>query len=223
MASIKINGKKFEYEKLHLVKEVVSSMNRDVAEELLLKTKEITDKNNLKLYLCWGTLLGAVRDKNFIKGDNDVDVYVDNEKKLLLLIPELYKHNIKLCRVVRGRCYTFMYRDSCHIDIDILRPFKFSFFKLLCFNLGNFAVPKKYLRKTQEISFCGTTFYCPQNPEKLLRFWYGDTWRTPCPGINFHYEIYLSIYYKKCRRFVKRIILTIFNTGYFHRLLTYGD
>ena len=42
--------------------------------EVLKKLAEICEAQNLKYYLIWGTLLGAVRHKGFIPWDDDVDV-----------------------------------------------------------------------------------------------------------------------------------------------------
>jgi hypothetical protein len=208
---IKIDGKDFEYEKIHLSWDAVSPMSAEIAKELLLKTKKAFDNHGLKMFLAFGTLLGAVRDNNFIPDDYDIDVYVDDEEKLLHLIPELYEHKIKLCRHVKGGYfftkggyYSFMYKESVYIDVYILQPFNFSIVGLWCFHLGVCAVPKKYFRITQEIKFLGNTFYCPSPPENLLHFWYGDTWRIPQSGHDFHYDIYLFAQYKKVKSWLNK-------------------
>lgn len=56
------------------------------AEESLLKVKEALDKNNITFWLDFGTLLGAVREKDFIKHDLDMDLGIlyenDIDKKV---------------------------------------------------------------------------------------------------------------------------------------------
>ncbi|MBA7590637.1 hypothetical protein ES708_32764 [subsurface metagenome] len=40
--------------------------NKDIAERVLLDTKEIFDANDIKFWLIFGTFLGAYRDKGLI-------------------------------------------------------------------------------------------------------------------------------------------------------------
>lgn len=49
-------------------------MNEKDALQCLKDFKNILDKNNICFWCTWGTLLGIIRDKQFIKDDNDIDI-----------------------------------------------------------------------------------------------------------------------------------------------------
>ena len=52
------------------------TMNNDIQKENLLLLKEFLESQNIRYYIDCGTLLGAVRDKDLIKGDTDADVMI---------------------------------------------------------------------------------------------------------------------------------------------------
>ena len=73
---------------------------------VLKKIKEICENNNIKYFLTYGTLLGAIRHNGFIPWDDDIDVMmpredyerfieycIKNEKKLFPFILHHYKTN----------------------------------------------------------------------------------------------------------------------------------
>lgn len=73
---------------------------REIQLNILKSVADFCDKNNIKYFLCAGTMLGAIRHKGFIPWDDDVDIMIprpDYERlKNNFSIPDLkfYDHEI---------------------------------------------------------------------------------------------------------------------------------
>ena len=82
--TILIDGKPFSYndEIDDISYDSISAISEEDARHLLQTTKRLFDACGIRFYLIFGTLLGAVRDHGLIKGDEDVDVYIDSEELL---------------------------------------------------------------------------------------------------------------------------------------------
>lgn len=66
------------------------SLIQDMSFSILQFIKKICDENDIRYYLAYGTLLGAVRHGDFIPWDDDVDIMMPRKdyKKLLLILAE---------------------------------------------------------------------------------------------------------------------------------------
>lgn len=107
---------------------------KDMELDILVKFKEFCDKENLKFYLAYGTLLGAVRHKGFIPWDDDIDVMMirkDYDKLIHLLREkeisknisascyELDKTSLPFMKVYRNDTYTSCRAKSVHRGVWI--------------------------------------------------------------------------------------------------------
>ena len=134
----------------------------NVCKKNLLDVKEVLDEENIVFWLFYGTLLGAVRDGDFIKHDTDTDLgfYFESKEGFHLIVEKLIRKGFKL---IRTTCYDNLIsviRDDEYIDCAFFRRENLPFSGL------------------KTIEFLGTEFMIPENPEELFTAWYGD-WEEP--------------------------------------------
>ena len=75
--------------------------------ELLKYAKEICVENDIKYYLAYGTLLGAVRHKGYIPWDDDIDIVLfrDEYEKFIKAVEEDNHEYIKVIHKGNSDCY----------------------------------------------------------------------------------------------------------------------
>lgn len=224
METAKLGKQTYQYERETFDYSELPPITHDDAKQVLFETQDIFKSIGLDIYLSFGTLLGAVRDKDFIKGDLDVDVYVKDERFLFQHLKDIDAAGLKLVRARKHYMYSFRYKKNpnCYIDVYILKK-TFSIWGIYCYSLLNFMTPKKLLRDGS-IEFLGRTFACPKDPEAILEFWYTDTWRTPIGKFQkkYYYEVKSHYYYRKALKntklFTRRIISAIIGDDMTHKL-----
>jgi len=149
-------------------------IDMNVEENNLLDVKRIFDSLNIPFGLMYGTLLGAVRENNFIEYDTDVDIYVLDEfrESVLSSLFNLRKLSFEVVRY-RGDLLSII-RDDDYIDIYF---FKKTFWgKRSC---NNDTVKAQFLEQNETIKFLNKTFKVPYNYFKLLEILYDKDWKIP--------------------------------------------
>ena len=133
-------------------------LDRTIAKENLLILKKIFDKHKLEFFLIDGTLLGAIRDKDFIYDDNDTDICINYTDLPLVVecIPDLMKEGLEPLRISNNEI-SFM-KNNEYIDIEFLKK------------------KTRFTKNLDTIEFCGEKMNIPSNVDEYLTICYGD-WR----------------------------------------------
>ena len=208
--TITIKGTPFTYEDAELTRADSKPISELEGKQILEFTKCLFDQIGLNFYLCFGTLLGAIREKTIIKGDEDVDVFITDEELLYDNLPWLYEKGLHVIRCKRGKVYSFRMTGHIYIDVYVCRPMDtFTIWTPYCNFLNMNITPKRFFKNYQNIEFLGKTYQCPANPEKLLEFWYGKNWRTPIKEHShdvFKYCEPSAYYWHRKGYYVKKIL-----------------
>ncbi|MGM0408733.1 MAG: LicD family protein [Bacteroidota bacterium] len=188
-----IDGERFYFKEKEFVQGSGKKINLEISKENLEILHSVLEQTTIKYGLIFGTLLGAIREQNFIAHDEDADIYVLNEDrdKFLRLLYELKNHDFEVKRY-KDDLISIM-RKNEYIDIYFFKPKKkFGIFKLRV--MGNvFECPANYLEHPDRIMFLGMNMPVPNHAEKLLVEMYGKDWRVPKPGF---FASENTIYYK---------------------------
>ncbi len=160
----------------------VKRIDKDIAEENLLLFKNIIDSEGIKFGLIAGTLLGAVREKDFITHDEDIDLFLLEEDKQRLFdsLPKLLENGFEIARYDRRGLMSIIRKDE-YIDLYFFSKYKDG----LCFCSG-WTIPEKFLLNTTTYSFKGSDFCVPEEYVEFLKYEYGKDWLTPISYTDFN-------------------------------------
>jgi len=180
-------------------KQIKPKMDFKKADQDLKEVKEVYDKHGVKFWLFAGTLLGAIRNKDYITYDHDMDCgmyFEDNDK-----IPKIFEE-------LRGRGFKCMTGASMKDNNGIYKYFSFKIHRnelidMLCFikikdkrvymhggspngMVSTWWSDAKFFDELDTIDFRGTKYYIPKYVEEGLGLWYGN-WREPGGGAFWSY------------------------------------
>jgi len=159
------------------------------------------EKNNYFYTLAFGTMLGAVREKGFIKHDPDIDVFmwIEDRDENLLKVLKLYGFKLSHSFSIENRKWGYeetFEKDNVSIDIFYVyppineMPYCCDFLtqpgcRNLEVSMKKFGgvLPRRIempLRKKRiKTSFEDTQLFIPENAREILIFRYGENYMTP--------------------------------------------
>lgn len=158
-------------------------IDKHQAKENLFLFQDIMDKYHLKFLLAFGTLLGAVREHDFINHDEDIDLIMmkSDMDKFLSLLFEFRKYGFEVIRYER-RGFLSLMRKGEYIDFYFYEPYPENTDLMYC---CQDIFPRNLLEDTTPITFLGRSFNAPREYKKMMEISYGKNWMTPVEKFNF--------------------------------------
>lgn len=177
-------------------------LNLIKAKKNLLDIKDILDKHSIKFGLIYGTLLGAIRENNFIEHDEDIDLSMLEEHKedLLATLQDIIDVGFRVLRY-DGKLLSIS-RDNEYIDFYFFKKTDSSYRKC---DVG-LKAKNKYLEETKAYPFLGKNFQIPVESEKFLIDLYGKDWKIPIKDVSaLDYNKYIIF-----REYIKKNLSFLF-------------
>ncbi len=162
----------------------------DSTEKVLAALREA----GVEAFPAYGTLLGAVREQDFIGHDSDVDLgYVSRHTHPL----DVVRESLRLQRALREQGFAVDRYSGAAFKVDVVEAdggvrgldvFGGYFLDGSLYLLGEIGTPfeEEWIFPLGTCTLAGRTLPAPARPEKLLEATYGPGWRVPDPA--FHFE-----------------------------------
>lgn len=164
----------------------VKKIDKNIARENLLLFKDIVSKQHITFGLIAGTLLGAIREHDFIEHDEDVDLFLFEEDKqhFFSILHLLTNVGFRIARYDRRGLLSIM-RKGEYIDL-----YFFAIFERDIRICSGWCVPERFLKETVLMSFLGSDFMIPKDFISFLEYQYGKEWKKPVPYTDFKISVW---------------------------------
>ena len=196
IAVVDSSGRPLGVDKSNRITTTFDTRDRDQTAPLLDSTEQVLSallEAGVDAFPAYGTLLGAIREQDFIGHDSDVDLgYVSRHKHPLDVIRESYR----LQRYLRERGYSIDRYSAAAFKVEVLEAdgavrgldvFGGYFLNGRLYLMGEIGTPfeEEWVFPLGTCTFAGRTLPAPARPEKLLEATYGPNWKVPDPAFHF--------------------------------------
>lgn len=150
-------------------------IEKDISLRNLLLFRELMESEGISFSLAFGTLLGAIREKDFISHDEDIDLIILDEERNKFL-DTLFKLKELGFQVARydSRGLLSIIKDNEYIDLYFFSSYNEKY-RYCC----GIIIPKYFLDDLIWFDFKGMKFQIIRKYEEYLKFEYGKNWKVP--------------------------------------------
>jgi hypothetical protein len=196
IAVVDSSGRPLGIDKSNRITTTFDTRDRDQTAPLLDSTERVLSallEAGVDAFPVYGTLLGAIREQDFIGHDSDVDLgYVSRHSHPLDVIRESYR----LQRYLRERGFSIDRYSAAAFKVEVLEAdgavrgldvFGGYFLNGRLYLMGEIgtAFEEEWVFPLGTCTFAGRTMPAPARPEKLLEATYGPNWKVPDPAFHF--------------------------------------
>lgn len=134
-------------------------------------------------FISAGTLLGYIREKNFIDWDDNIDLSFYFENNTFVKLEKLQKIMLEkhyVARIIRKKKYLKLSIFKYGYKLDLCSLYKEKGY----FKAGEYRMPTIYCDELKAVNFKNVTINIPRKYENYLFYLYGN-WRTPIKHANY--------------------------------------
>ncbi|MCW2847767.1 MAG: Methyltransferase type 11 [Marmoricola sp.] len=197
IAVVDAQGRPLGLDKSNRIVTTFDTRDPEHTKPLLDSTEQLLDalrEAGVDAFPAYGTLLGAVREQDFIGHDSDVDLgYVSRETHPL----DVVRESFRLQRFLKERGYAVDRYSAAAFKVDVVEAdgtvrgldvFGGFFLDGRLYLMGEIGTPFEldWIFPLGTCTLAGRTLPAPARPEKLLEATYGPGWQVPDPA--FHFE-----------------------------------
>lgn len=172
--------------------ETDAEVRRHVVEGTARALADLRDQVGVDAHLSYGALLGAVREGRLIGHDSDTDLaYLSRYQHPADVIVESYRMEREMralgwmvVRMSGADLKLFLpLPDGRNVHVDVFGGFYVDdTFYLLGGRSGT--LPREALAPSSTVTLEGIELPAPADPERVLAFLYGESWRVPDPAFQ---------------------------------------
>lgn len=155
-------------------------MDKAAAKDNLFKAVDIMEKHGIRMFLMYGTLLGAIREGDFIDHDDDMDVglFEADREAFAVARKEMESLGFVVSRQREGRVFDIV-RNDIGLDFFFVREKKNLFGRRYWDLDGRTSIAARHLDGLDTMDFLGRPFLVPRDRVALMKRLYGPNWRIP--------------------------------------------